>query len=185
MVTLTGKKAALGGKIETMNLRATPVARLYYRQEFGCDIYESIKVLTADDVTYESAVPEAVKLAWAMNKADNFAKNLSTPDYAQWLEKYKKFEFAANIQPIVREAAKGFLAVVKNGDDGGDEDPADVAYLIEAIAVRLGIDLARLNEYTNQAFLDMLEIYTESNSDEEIERIQIATPEDVDRFWRR
>jgi len=182
MVILTGKN-------ETLNLRATSVARLYYRQEFGCDVYDGIQVLLADDVTYESAAEDTAKLAWAMNKADNFAAGLPTPDYLQWREIHKDFEFMDYIGLIVREIAKGFMVIVNETDtnddfDVDDDDAADIAYLIDAIAVRLGIGPDRLNEYTTQAFLDILKIYTENAENTEEDHVRIMTPEDVDSFWR-
>ena len=184
MVTLTGNNIKL-------NLRATSIARLYYRQEFGYDVYDSIRVLLADDVSYESAAEDTTKLVWAMNRADNFAAGLSTPDYLQWRYTHRGFDFMDHIGLIMREIAKGFMVLTgKNDDDKGcddfveSDDTADVAYLIDAIAVRLGIGPDRMNEYTTQAFMDILRIYTESTASADEDHIRVMTPEDVDNFWR-
>ena len=176
----------LHGKRESMNLRATSVARLYFRQEFGRDVCESIRALTADSVAYDRAAAETAKLAWAMNKADNFAAGVSTPDFPQWLETHRDFEFMDNIVPIVREIAKGFMVKAGESDDssGEDADADDIAYWISAVAVRLGIGLMTLNEYTTQAFMDTLRIYVKSGEESQESNVRVATPEDVDRFWR-
>jgi len=184
MVTLIGNN-------ETMNLRATSVARLYYRQEFGCDVYDSIRVLLADDVTYESAAEDTAKLVWAMHKADNFAAGVSTPDYLQWRYTHRGFDFMGHIGLIMREIAKGFMVIIskpdndkESGNTEDSDDTADVAYLLDAIAVRLGISPERMNEYTTQAFMDILRIYTDSSNNADEDHIRIMTPDDVDNFWR-
>lgn len=105
----------LGGK--QIRLRATPLALLFYRQEFGTDLigdFIGLQVLEEDMTQFDSL--RFLQLIWAMNKADD-AKGF--PNFEGWLGQFEYIDFADQdlLLNVVEEATDGFFR-------GGEGEPA-------------------------------------------------------------
>lgn len=105
-----------------LGLRATPLALLYYRQEFGKDLIENLVSLQdmanmadGDFSSFDSI--KILQLLYAMNKADNFGKQF--PDFETWLSQLDCIDFADQSfwLDVIEEATDGFFrsAGVKSG----------------------------------------------------------------------
>ena len=110
------KKIKIGDK--ELGLRATPLALLYYNQEFDKDLMEDLVSLqdmadiSEDDLSGFDTV-KILKIAYAMNKADNYGK--SFPGFEQWLSDIDSIDFGDPewIMEIVNEAMEGFFRSAK------------------------------------------------------------------------
>jgi len=93
-----------------IRLRATPLALLYYKQEFKSDLLgDLIKMQdVAKDISKIDTVT-CLQLIWAMNKADNFGKPF--PSFEKWLAELESIDFSdpSFLVAAVEEAADGFL----------------------------------------------------------------------------
>ena len=94
---------------KTIRVRATPLALLYYRQEFKTDLVGdlmSMQNMTSDPSQFDAL--KFMQLVWAMNKADN-AKDF--PSFETWLGSLDSFDFAdADVMTaVVEEATDGFF----------------------------------------------------------------------------
>ena len=93
-----------------IRLRATPLALLYYKQEFGSDLLgDLIKMQDiAKDISKLDTVA-CLQLIWAMNKADNYGKPF--PSFEKWLAELESVDISdpSFIVAAVEEAANGFL----------------------------------------------------------------------------
>ena len=94
---------------KTIRVRATPLALLYYRQEFNTDLIGdlmSMQAMATDPSQFDAL--KFLQLIWAMNKADD-AKN--SPSFEAWLSGMDSFDFAdADIMTaVVEEATDGFF----------------------------------------------------------------------------
>lgn len=93
-----------------IRLRATPLALLYYKQEFGSDLLgDLIKMQdVAQDVSKIDTVT-CLQFIWAMNKADNYGKPF--PSFEKWLAELDSIDFSdpSFLVAAVEEAADGFL----------------------------------------------------------------------------
>ena len=92
-----------------IRLRATPLALLFYKQEFNVDLVGdlmSIKNLANDPSQFDAL--KFLQLIWAMAKADD-AKNF--PSFETWLSSFENFDFAdADVMTaVVEEATDGFF----------------------------------------------------------------------------
>lgn len=92
-----------------LRLRATPLALLFYKQEFDADLIGDLVSMQAmtDDPSHFDAV-KFLQLVWAMNKADNPKE---FPSFETWLSGLESFDFADEglMAAIVEEAANGFF----------------------------------------------------------------------------
>ncbi len=100
-ITIDGKE---------LGLRATPLALLYYRQEFKKDLIGDLVSLTemADDLTKMDSV-KLLQMVWAMNKAHNFGKQFS--NFEKWLEGLESVDFSDEgfMLEVIGEAENGFF----------------------------------------------------------------------------
>jgi len=92
-----------------IRVRATPLALLFYRQEFKTDLIGdliSMQNMTSDPSQFDAL--KFMQLVWAMNKADN-AKDF--PSFETWLAGLDSFDFAnADMMgAVVEEATDGFF----------------------------------------------------------------------------
>jgi len=101
------REITVGGK--QMRVRATPLALLYYRQEFKTDLIGdliSMQEMANDPSQFDSI--KMLQLIWAMAKADD-AKGF--PSFEAWLSGMDSFDFAdADIMTtVIEEATDGFF----------------------------------------------------------------------------
>ena len=94
---------------KTIRVRATPLALLYYRQEFKTDLIGdliSMQEMASDPSRFDSI--KMLQLIWAMAKADD-AKGF--PSFEAWLSGMDSFDFAdADIMAnVIEEATDGFF----------------------------------------------------------------------------
>ena len=98
------KEIKIGEK--TIGLNATPLALLFYNQEFNSDLLEDLSKMEKDGF---SAV-QLLKIVWAMAKAH---KGVSSqfPDFYKWIASLDYFNFADDelISAIIEEAQNGFF----------------------------------------------------------------------------
>ena len=94
---------------KTIRVRATPLALLYYRQEFKADLVGDLISMQnmADDPSQFDAI-KFLQLIWAMAKADN-AKDF--PSFEMWLATLDAIDFADadTMAAVVEEATDGFF----------------------------------------------------------------------------
>jgi hypothetical protein len=94
---------------KTIRVRATPLALLYYRQEFNADLIGdliSMQAMSSDPSQFDAL--KFLQLIWAMAKADD-AKGF--PSFEAWLADLESFDFAdADIMTtVIEEATDGFF----------------------------------------------------------------------------
>ena len=94
---------------KTIRVRATPLALLYYRQEFKTDLIGdliSMQEMANDPSQFDSI--KMLQLIWAMNKADD-AKNF--PNFEGWLSGLDGIDFADGdmMNAVIEEATDGFF----------------------------------------------------------------------------
>ena len=94
---------------KTIRVRATPLALLYYRQEFNADLIGdliSMQAMSSDPSQFDAL--KFLQLIWAMAKADD-AKGF--PSFEAWLADMESFDFADNdiMTAVIEEATDGFF----------------------------------------------------------------------------
>jgi len=94
---------------KTIRVRATPLALLFYKQEFNADLIGDLISMQnmADDPSQFDAL-KFLQLIWAMNKAD---KPEGFPSFEAWLADMESFDFADNdiMTAAIEEAEDGFF----------------------------------------------------------------------------
>jgi len=101
------REITIGDK--TIRVRATPLALLFYKQEFKVDLVGdlmSMQAMSTDPSQFDAL--KFLQLIWAMAKADE-AKGF--PSFEAWLSSLDSFDFAdADIMTaVVEEATDGFF----------------------------------------------------------------------------
>jgi len=107
------KNVTIGNK--ELGLRATPLALLYYQQEFKKDLledlmsFQSLANIKNGDYSGLDTI-KILQLLYVMNKADNFGKK-DTPDFTTWLSKLESVDFADEkwLLDVMEEAEAGFF----------------------------------------------------------------------------
>lgn len=92
-----------------IRLRATPLALLYYRQEFKADLVGdliSMQEMASDPSRFDSI--KVLQLIWAMNKAD---KPEGFPSFEGWLGSFDNIDFGDEdmMTAAIEEATDGFF----------------------------------------------------------------------------
>jgi hypothetical protein len=99
----------IGGK--DIGLKATPLALLYYRQEFKSDLIGDLLKMQAiaDDPSALDSVA-LLQIAWSMNKAAE-GMGKAFPHFESWLSQFEYVDFsdADTITEIMNEAMEGFF----------------------------------------------------------------------------
>lgn len=100
-----------------VRVRATPLALLYYKQEFGTDLVGDVVKLQAvekDPSQIDSVV--FLQMIWAMAKADAGPGN-KFPSFYEWVSGLESFDITDQglIGAIMEEAADGFFRGTKQG----------------------------------------------------------------------
>ena len=94
-----------------IGLKATPLALLYYKQEFKTDLIGDLlkmQALANDPSALDSVA--ILQIAWAMNKAAE-GKGKTFPHFESWLEQFEYVDFsdADTLTAIMNEAMEGFF----------------------------------------------------------------------------
>lgn len=92
-----------------VGLKATPLALLYYRQEFKTDLtgdLMNMKGLEKDPSKMDSV--QILQMTWAMAKA-NEGIGKKFPDFEKWVSELNEFDFTELIPVILEEAMNGFF----------------------------------------------------------------------------
>lgn len=100
----------------TVRVRATPLALLYYKQEFRADLLGDLlkmQDLKANDISSLDTV-SLLQITWAMAKADTYGKPF--PKFEEWLSSLESIDFSdpSFLLAAVEEAADGFLRGAKS-----------------------------------------------------------------------
>lgn len=105
---------------QELGLRATPLALLYYQQEFDEDLMADLVSMQdmADMADGDFSGFDSVKIlqiCYAMNKADNYGE--SFPGFEEWLSKFESIDFADDefLFSIIEEATDGFFRSAETG----------------------------------------------------------------------
>ncbi|MCF8012681.1 MAG: hypothetical protein K9L56_15540 [Clostridiales bacterium] len=109
-----------------LGLRATPLALLYYQQEFDKDLMADLvsmqdmaNIADGDFSSFDSV--KILQICYVMNKADNFGK--SFPDFEKWLGDLESIDFADPdfLTEVVEEATNGFFRSAKEQPKPGKQ----------------------------------------------------------------
>lgn len=106
------RKVKLGGK--ELELRASPLALLFYRQAFNKDLIadlaglRSLQGLVEGDLSGLDSVL-LLQIAYAMNRAARLEENF--PNFEQWLDELENVDFgdATWLLAVMDEAIDGFF----------------------------------------------------------------------------
>jgi len=114
------KTVQLGSK--KIGLKATPLALLFYKQEFGSDLIGdlvSLSAISKDPSRIDTVL--LLQLVWAMNKTHN-GIGKSFPNFVKWLDGFDSIDFADEqfMLDVLEEAERGFF---RGGTSGGPKPP--------------------------------------------------------------
>ena len=106
---------------QTIGLRASPLALLFYKQEFGRDLVgDLMKLLNVEEEpeTFDSVL--FLQIAWAMAKAEK-GLNKQFPSFINWVSNLEYFDVSDTniIQPIADEALDGFFRAANKPQEAG------------------------------------------------------------------
>jgi hypothetical protein len=93
-----------------IGLKATPLALLYYKQEFKTDLVGDL--LKMQNLANDPSALDSVMIlqaAWAMNKAAEGGKLF--PHFEAWLEQFEYVDFSDpdTLTEVMNEAVEGFF----------------------------------------------------------------------------
>lgn len=96
---------------QVVRVRATPLALLFYKQEFGSDIMGDLTKLAEvekDHSKFEAV--GALQLIWAMAKADAFGHG-KFPSFMEWMNSLEGLDLSDSdmFAEAYQEAANGFF----------------------------------------------------------------------------
>lgn len=95
---------------QQVKVRATPLALLFYRQEFKTDLFGDLVKMQrlVDDPSSIDSVA-ILQLIWAMAKADAYGQ--SFPSFIEWVGSLESIDFSdqAFLMTVLEEAADGFF----------------------------------------------------------------------------
>lgn len=95
---------------QKVRVRATPLALLFYKQEFNADLigdFTKMEALDKDISKLDSVY--LLQLVWAMAKADKYPEKF--PGFIDWLAGLNGFDFSdpSLLKAALEEAAAGFF----------------------------------------------------------------------------
>lgn len=100
-----------------VRVRATPLALLYYKQEFKSDLLGDLVKMEAvrKDLTKLDSVA-LLQLIWSMAKADRYPEKFSS--FTEWLSNLTEFDLSDPdlLSAALEEAAEGFFRKGKYKD---------------------------------------------------------------------
>lgn len=103
------RELTIGGK--TVRVRATPLALLYYKQEFNDDLLGSIaKMQELENDASKLDGLSLLQMIWAMAKADA-GFNAPFPPFEKWLSDLESFDLSDPnlLKAALEEAVDGFF----------------------------------------------------------------------------
>ena len=165
-------------------IRATSLARLYYKQEFRRELDEDITLLRGD--TNTGMIGEMLyRMVWAMAKADCYYRREPMPGFTQWLLGQLEFDLAVCVDMILEEIKNGFTIV---GPPGGKPSAPETgnnsgqfAENIICICLRLGLSFEEINELTTQSLVDIMRVSI--GETEKTQTGRIATAAEATAFF--
>lgn len=166
-----------------INVRATLVARLYFAQEFDDELQDALKIILDYEASDDSISDAALKVIWAMHKAESKANGKSTPNFRQWLAKHSKFDIRDCMDDFLQEIVNGFLINKINDETPENTSIEKLTQYLITVAIRLGISMDELNELTTQGLYDILQIFADANGNKG-GGAKVATPAQNEAFWR-
>ena len=116
-----------------LRIRASSLAIFFYKQEFKTDILKDISEILQDwmsnakltgliktdglegpdlDANLIDVIPDGYKvlqITWAMNKVQNVAEKLSTPNFADWMAENQDIAVLEILEDVLEEAMQGFF----------------------------------------------------------------------------
>ncbi|MFT9496607.1 hypothetical protein [Anaerosolibacter sp.] len=95
---------------QTIRVRATPLALLYYKQEFKADLLgDLVKMADIEKDMSKLDTVAILQLVWAMAKADSFGTKF--PSFEAWLSTLDEIDFSdkAFFSAVMEEAKNGFF----------------------------------------------------------------------------
>lgn len=95
---------------KTIRVRATPLALLYYKQEFSGDLMRDVLKLSKMGEDFEAFDSiKFLQIVWAMAKANKFGQEF--PSFETWLteELNEEFDFIEAMTLVIEEAGHGFF----------------------------------------------------------------------------
>lgn len=97
-ITIDGKE---------VRVRATPLALLFYKQEFNSDLVGDLAKMQELETDPSKIDAVAVlQMTWAMAKADS---PKSFPSFEKWLSEFESFDISTVFMDVVEEATDGFF----------------------------------------------------------------------------
>lgn len=105
---------------QTVRVRATPLALLFYKQEFKSDLLgDLLKLEKIKDDPSQLDTVAILQLIWAMAKADAFGKQF--PSFVEWVGTLDSFDMSDQsiLVGVMEEAANGFFRSGSAGIKGG------------------------------------------------------------------
>lgn len=111
------KELNIGEK--TIRVRATPLALLFYKQEFKSDLLgDLLKMDHVDEDTSKLDMLAMLQLIWAMAKADSYGQPF--PSFECWLNELGEIDLAdpAFLVAAMEEAARGFFRGARPAQKG-------------------------------------------------------------------
>lgn len=112
------REVKIGDKI--IGLKASPLALLFYKQEFGHDLAgDLIKLRNVQEEPESFDALLFLQIAWAMAKAAN-GLNKQFPSFVAWLNELESFDLTDvdTIQAIADEAVDGFFRTANKPQEG-------------------------------------------------------------------
>ncbi|CCO08276.1 hypothetical protein [Desulforamulus hydrothermalis] len=96
----------IGGQV--VRVRATPLALLYYRQEFGTALLSDMAKIKTGISGFDHVL--CLQIIWAMAKAEN-GPGKQFPSFETWLSSFDEINLfdTTFVTAALEEAARGFL----------------------------------------------------------------------------
>jgi len=104
------KELIIGEK--TIRVRATPLALLFYKQEFKNDLLgDLLKMEKIKDDLSQFDTLSILQMVWAMNKADGYKPGQEFPSFESWLGEMDGLDISDPefMTGALEEAANGFF----------------------------------------------------------------------------
>ncbi len=94
-----------------IGIRATPLALLFYKQEFNTDLVGSLmkmQNIQEDPTQFDSVI--FLQIIWAMAKANEYGVR-PFPPFFEWVSELESFDCADSelLETVMTEAAEGFF----------------------------------------------------------------------------
>ena len=104
------REIKLGNK--EVRIKATPIALLFYKQEFNSDLIS--KIADLEKIKKDPSKMDflfMLQMTWAMAKTEQFNNKKSFPSFELWLSEFENVDFSDQdtLVAIMGEATDGFF----------------------------------------------------------------------------